>query len=318
MRKDLMILATLVLLAGTGSVRAAEAVSYSGMLGKSRIIAEFIGTEDGKSGFGRYAYLSKGVDIPLHLQVGKAKLAIEEEAPCSQKTCQNAEGERVDAYPVGARWTLSGAIGDERLKGSWTAEKGGKPLPIELKKIGARDGSPITELDQFSFSLPAKGSEEDPAIAGWSAEMAPYEAARMDYPLTEGEEVSLGTGRYRLDEDKRVEMPYPVVTSLGGADPTKLNTLLHRLRGQTEDPAFNCLSQTYLGFGWWSNTPDIPSNGFDGNYSVHVDHLSDRLMSISEGGSFYCGGAHPNNFSSYSMLDPKLGQLVLPQDLLKG
>jgi hypothetical protein len=49
-----------------------------------------------------------------------------------------------------------------------------------------------------------------------------------------------------------------------------------------------------------------------------VNLLTPRLLGISEGGSFFCGGAYPDNFSRYQLADVKTGKPLEPETLLKG
>ncbi|MBP1850340.1 hypothetical protein [Rhizobium halophytocola] len=297
---------------------ADEAVTYAGTLGKIAIIAEFIKPDAGPVRFGRYAYLAKGGDIPLHLTAAKSGLQIAEEAPCRAETCLGKDDVPLSKAVIGAHWTLDGRIGQPSLKGSWRADKGKTSLPIVLAIKGTRKARTVEALDYFTFDLADEpDADKDLAVAQWSAEAQPYVAAKMAFALTPGKDISLGKGRYRLDVDSRIGFEYPVVTVLPGADLARLNGLLGRLRAEAEDPAFDCLSQAYLGFDWSPATP-VGSNGFDGNHSITVDHLTDRLMGITEGGSFFCGGAHPNNFENHVMIDVEAGRLVRPRDLVKG
>ena len=56
----------LTLCATAGHSLAAEATTYAGTIGKLPIIVELISADDKGLFIGRYAYLSKGIDIPLH------------------------------------------------------------------------------------------------------------------------------------------------------------------------------------------------------------------------------------------------------------
>ena len=62
-------LATLAL----ASPALAAAVTYQGTLGKLPIILELAQTpeDSGTTTYGRYAYLNKGIDIPLHVRKSK-------------------------------------------------------------------------------------------------------------------------------------------------------------------------------------------------------------------------------------------------------
>lgn len=302
------ILCLLATLASAGNAAAAEAVTYSGTLGKLPIIVELVAPGADGNFVGRYAYLSKGVDIPLHgMKAGKG-MALEEEKPCTDKLCKKGDYDVVETAPIGAEWSLKPAK-DGTLTGTWKDKTSGKSLPVKLERKAARtvdDNSTGFDMLDPTFVLVPALTPKD----------LPYDFLKMTTPLKQGEEKSIGNSAYRLDEDPRTKMAYPVVTKLGDADPAPLNTSLAAARLQWELPAFSCLSKAYHGFTW---QPGIEaSDGYDGGGSVSVDYLSPRLMGVLESGSYFCGGAHPDNFANHHLIDAKTGKLLSTGDFLGG
>jgi hypothetical protein len=128
----------------------------------------------------------------------------------------------------------------------------------------------------------------------------------------------MGDSAFRLDEDTRAQLTYPVIVKLGNEDPAPLNTYLHQQRLQWSLPAFSCMSRIYMGFGWQGQPSDTGTNGYEGNDTVSVLNLTPRLMSIEEGGSYFCGGAYPDNFITHRLVDARTGKPLVANSLLRG
>src|SRR5262249_18037236 len=119
------------------------------------------------------------------------------------------------------------------------------------------------------------------------------------------------------DEDKRVTLSYPTIVALGNADIGPVNAFLKQQRMQWDMLGFSCFSKQYLGFGYFQQEIG-QSNGFDGDGNVEITHLTPRLLGYQEGASYFCGGAHPDNFITYRFVDVKTGRPVDAKKLLKG
>lgn len=297
---------------------AADAISYSGTIGTIPVILELSSTPgEGDVAAGRYAYLSKGVDIPLKgVPSGSAELRFEEEAPCTVALCGSPQDGADLKTVVGAEWKLTAKNDGATLEGTWRDTKSGKSLKVALERKGWR----VVDLDAYS---PLEALDPTYATMGFvgpftmTADEYSYEFLKMDWPFDEGAEVEVGDGTVRMGTDKRVSLAYPVVVSLGDADVAPVNAYLFQQRLQNALPSFSCLSSAYLGYGW-NNTDGQGTNGYDGGMSVTVDHLSPRLISLTESGSYWCGGAHPSNFSTHRMAKVETGEPIIPESLLAG
>ena len=53
-----------------------------------------------------------------------------------------------------------------------------------------------------------------------------------------------------------------------------------------------------------------PTEPYEPEYNFEVVYASPRVVTISEGGSVFCGGAHPNNYVSYLTFDLVNGQQI--------
>jgi hypothetical protein len=307
----LLAMSSVSALAGVAS--AGEATTYAGTLGKSAIIVELQAAGKDGSFVGRYAYLKKGVDIPLHGKARRHDLTIGEEAPCTVALCMKND-QVIEAPPIGAQWTLT--VKGKTLTGNWKDAKSGKSLPVALEEKARREiadeGEGMDLLDP-TFSAPM---ERIPAFVAFDD--LPYDFLKMGQPLKQGPEQAMDGFGYRMDSDPRSGLDYPVLTNLGDTDPRPVNGWLAQQRLQWSLPAFSCRSKAYLGSGWFQNS-DGQSNGFDdGGATVGIDYLSTRLIVVSEGGSYFCGGAHPDNFITHRLANVRTGQPVVAERLLRG
>jgi hypothetical protein len=304
-------------LIGALATQAADAVTYSGSIGSLPIILEL--TSPGPDGLraGRYAYLAKGGDIPLHgmKSANVGSLRFEEEKPCTETLCKTAGGEVIDLAPIAAEWNLS-VDGGRGLSGTWQDRETGKTLPVKLLKKGERSIS-SSEPDLLAALDPsyAQAGTDDPMVL--SRKSLPYDFLKMDRALKKGGVHDFDGNSYRMDEDSRTGLSYPVVVTIGKVDPAPLNRYLSQQRLQFALPAFSCMAKAYLGFGWSGQDAD-GSTGYDGGSSVAVEHLTTRLMGIAENGNYWCGGAYPNNFGDHRLADARTGKALVPETLLRG
>lgn len=294
---------------------AIDAMTYKGTVGKIPIIVEMSQGNDTDQFFARYAYMSKGVDIPLHGQINDdGTLAIEEEAPCD-KSCRNANDDIIEEAPIGADWALTrDDYEGKRLSGTWKDRKTGKTLPLKLEQVGVRtlaDGA--DSLDSLSpSSVTSRGWNDVRA----TPEMLPYDFLKLDFPVRKGPESIVEGATVRMDTDPRTETSYPTIIKLPGADTTEINAYLKQQWLQFQFNPYYCLSTAYLGLGW-SGSESQGTTGID-SAGVTIEYLTPRLLGLVENGSAYCGGAHPNNFENRHFADVRTGEPVTAERLLKG
>jgi hypothetical protein len=309
----LRIALAVTLLAATPAL-ALEAGVYKGTIGKIPIILEMAESDLTPDFLGRYAYLSKGGDIPLHGTDKNGTLTLEEEAPCTEKLCKTADGENVDKAPIGATWTLKAKDGGKQLTGKWTDKKTGKTLPLTLERVGQRTLPEGYEgFDTIDPTFVPSGDVN----ALPSESTLPFDFLKMQFPLKEGKVETLGDSRFRLDTDSRTGLAYPSLVTLPGGDIAKANDYLARQRMRFSLDAFSCMAKSYLGLGWWGQESGM-TTGYEDGATVEVKLLTPRLVGITESASFYCGGAHPYNFSNYRLGDIEKGEQIEPEKLLKG
>lgn len=314
----LALAALIASLLGTGAAHAAEAVTYAGTIGSLPIILELTSPGPDGLGAGRYAYLAKGGDIPLHgVRVQKpGTFQLSEEKPCTEKLCKTADGNVIDVAPIAAEWNLSMEGSGAGFSGTWQDKESGKTLPVKLVRKGKRaiSDSETNLLDALDPAY-AQASTDQPTVLSKSS--LPYDFLKMERPLKQGATINLGDKSYRMDEDSRTGLSYPVVLALGQVDPAPINRYLAQRRLQFALPAFSCMARAYLGFGW-SGQDAEGSSGYDGGGSVTVEYLTSRLIGILESGSYWCGGAHPSNFGDHHLADAQTGKALVPEAFLRG
>jgi hypothetical protein len=315
--RTILALSTLTLaltVLATTAALAVEATTYKGRIGKTQVVLELADPSDTDAFVARYAYMSRGIDIPLHGRIDDdGRFVIEEEAPCDE-SCRNADGMLVDNPPIGADWLLTkkDRLG-HRLSGQWKDRKSGKSLPITLERVGTRtlvDG-PITldHLDPVSAIVGLSETSITPSIL-------PYDMLKLDFPIKKGAEIDLLGATIRMDTDPRTTTSYPAIVRLPQAEPTAINRWLRQRWLQFQFNPYYCLSTAYLGLGWTGGEGQ-GSNGIDGA-DVRIEYLTPRLLGLVENGSIYCGGAHPSNFENRHFADVQTGEPLQAERLLKG
>ncbi len=305
----------LTMILATSTARA-DAVTYTGTLGSHDIVAEITEAADGPI-IGRYSYLEKGGDIPLHAQPAPSGVMIlSEEQPCTEKTCNSAEGSEATDFPIGAIWTLDGIAGAQNLTGSWRLLGKSKSLPVTLARVGSRPlsaGGEVSVMALRDFSIELSYSDDRELTAA----TAPYEFFKLQGPLEFGENQSLNGSAYQLVVDPRTKFAFPRIVSLAdGSDPAAANTYLEARRQQISLAALDCLGTVYLGFGW-QYPSDMALGGYE-DETFTVTYLSPKVLSWTEGGSLFCGGAHPNNHYDAYNLDIAAGEELNLERVLSG
>ena len=115
----------------------AEAITYTGTLGGQAIVVELSDPIVGPL-VGRYSYLSKAVDIPLHpLSESASETVIAEEVPCRPALCERPDGNLVVDPPLGGQFRLHYSEDHAKLTGTWRASASDTvELSVELTRRG--------------------------------------------------------------------------------------------------------------------------------------------------------------------------------------
>jgi hypothetical protein len=281
----------------------AEAVTYQGTIGDIPIVVEF--SEPPHAGnadiFGRYFYVDKGVDIPLHAApAARSRFGLVEEVPCSEEknNCPNAQDETPSNPPLGAKWQLEVEDGGETLTGEFST--GGRNRPVTLTHVGTRDFDPaggMMTLTDFASGLFWQGTV-------LTHETSPYDYLKVtSVKLGQGDPIEMTGGTFRYVTDPRTKFQFPRILKLEEGDAAMANQHLEQRHWTMSLDALWCVAQQYQGFGWNGYNYDAGTLGYWDEEQVEVHYLSPTTMTWTEGGSLSCGGAHPYHHYEFHNLD---------------
>jgi hypothetical protein len=303
--------AVLVLALSFASPALADAVTYKGTLGKLPIVVEIAdhASPEGLS-FGRYAYMSKGIDIPLDpIDAKPGTFAFAEQSPCAEKTCTPTDdGTVITDGPHGATWKLQ-PDGDD-LTGTW--RDGDKSLPVKLTPIGSREipdgmisnGGNLAEVANSFFS--------DDSFR-LTPETDPYDYAKMQVDQTISGATDWDGMRFHYEADPRVGVAVPRIDAARDTDLTAANAYLTSRQYGMQADAFSCESMVYAAMGYMGADFGGNLGGWE-DETVAVTYLSPQVLGWTEGGSLWCAGAYPDNHFEHYALDLATGE---PLDMSK-
>ncbi|MEN5162437.1 hypothetical protein [Achromobacter kerstersii] len=283
-------LAVLPLFGGTAD--AASRTVYTGTLQGAGDVVMELDSQAGANGelTGRYFYPKHGVDIPLQ---GTAQ-ALVEPKPFFEVADSGKDPETDPA----ATW--QGERDASGYRGQWKDARTGKTRTFSLRRVADYDPDKLTPdsaqavTDAISGGM---GSGINRHV-GINAGNAPYETLKLaGHAVPIGQDSGAGPVAYQLWRDPRTKFSYPRLSR--HPDPqvlTRINHLLEQRHWQMNLAALACMSSAY--------TNGNPAAGTLGSYdeeSITVQWLSPALMTVTESGSLYCGGAHPDNhFEPYT------------------
>jgi hypothetical protein len=297
---------------GAVGLAFADPTTYVGKLGKADIAVEF--TEDpsvaSKPVAARYFYLSQGIDIPLQPKSqGKGNLELAEEEACGTEKCGDGR-----AAPTAAVWRLASKDGGKTLTGTWNAKKS---LPVSLTRMASRPQPrdfPETPLGLYDFS----DETFYPDGTAITKQNSPYDYIRLDVPVRQGKKQGWPGAYYNYVSDPRTVFEMPRLVELAdGVAIEPANKLLQERQWQQSRAALSCAALRYRGFH--EDAPlDTMDDGTLGGYdetTSEVTYLSPSLMSWTESGSVFCGGAHPTNYTERYNMDVRRGTLIGLSDI---
>ena len=311
----LLLIAIVLAPALAKAVTVAEAVTYTGTVGGQAIAVELSDLGDG-SLVGRYSFMSKGADIPLHtLSVGPSEIVLAEEVPCTPALCNRPDGNRVLDPPLGGQFQLHYSADQRKLTGTWRASASASAaLPVELTRFGRRAYNSDSVSDYLSLVWTMYS---DTLI---TPETSPYDYAKMQVVLNEGPVQAMGGATYREVIDPRTKFAFPRIVSLpGGSDVAPINAALDQRRWATNFSAFECLSMDYLSGGWMPlpfGTGGQALGGVD-QAKVSVDYLSDTVMTIGQARHSSCGGGDPYDYTNHYTYDVRAGRALDLSEIFK-
>ncbi|MGV3490788.1 MAG: hypothetical protein ACO1OG_05630 [Devosia sp.] len=280
----------------------ADAVTYQGTIGDLPIVLELSAEPDAGNAalFGRYFYVDKGVDIPLHATPAtRSGFGLVEEVPCSEATnnCAGAQLDPPGPAPTGAKWALETSRDGRTIDGDFAFN--GRNLTVKLERVGTRPFDPAggtMALPEFANSLYWQGA--------LTPETSPYDYLKVTaIGLIESDPIEMNGATFRYVTDPRTKFQYPRIVDLAGNDIAPGNAWLEQRHWTMTLDALSCVAQQYQGFGWLGYNYDAGTLGWYDEERVEVDYASPAVLSWTQSGSLSCGGAHPYNHSDIYNLD---------------
>ncbi len=311
-----------VALSVAASPALADAVTYTGTLGKSAIVLELTAEPATKTlpPAGRYFYASRGIDIPVTgLTTAGGKLRMVELGVCTETACAVDDSGRVTKAPPGGNWSLAYSADGETLTGTWTSPDKKKSFPVSLSKVGTRQLPADSRVSPMAlYAIVTELAMGDTPI---SKQTSPYDFLRMDVPQDKTDPETMEGSSFQYLSDPRTKFPFPAIVSLAdGSDPSAANAYLQAQHWSFNADAFDCEARQYADFEW---TPSVDYalgtyGGYTENEFTEVLGLTPKILSYLESGSTDCGYAHPNNHAEYDNVDITAGKPLALDKIFLG
>lgn len=278
-----------------GHVSAAPRTVYTGTLQGAGDVVMELDSQPAADGSvaGRYFYPKHGVDIPLR----GTPQALREPRTYYEIKDSGADPES-DAAPPAATW--SGKRDAAGYQGKWVDARTGKSRSFSLRRVAEYDPDALAPdaVQAVTDAISGGVGSGISVNARIDTRHAPYETLKLaGHAVPVGHDVGGAGVAYRLWRDPRTKFSYPRLSR--HPDPQvfqRINDLLEQRHWQMSLAALGCMATIY--------TDGNPAAGTLGSYddeSISVDWLSPALMTVTESGSLYCGGAHPDNhFEPYT------------------
>ena len=282
----------------------ADAVTYRGDLNSLPIVVEFSEAPESASAglYARYFYVDSGIDIPMHAtSVSTDTITLAVEQPCEDGKCSYG-GDIPDSIPqIETTWTL--AITDDGA--ALIGDAGSKFTPVHLERTGTR---PYTAEEQTPADLALFASSLLYSGETLTRDTSPYDYLKVNVALQHSDRIRANGVEYDYVTDPRTLFRYPRILYVEGLGTAPGNAFLEQRDWAKRLDALNCRAMMYPGMGW--NEYGAWAYGTLGGYedeTVEVTLLTHKVMSWTESGSLFCGGAHPYNHHEFHNLDVQAG-----------
>jgi hypothetical protein len=241
---------------------------FEGTIGKSKVIVELKAGEEHSSFKGgyregaRYSYVPKARDINLVLDQEGTQLRFTETLWPHHRFADEADKK------ITGKWQLK--VSDDSAAGTWTSPDGKKSLPIALERVdllSQRDKPADDNVLSATYDLL------------WVANVSFSDA---------GPAATFGNVEVRFSKDSAFGIAFPLLGQFpDGNRKAKANELLLSQHLKSVVDYRNCMNGVPTD---WQSENAEPEFGFK------VDYATETVLSVTESGSVFCGGAHPNNY----------------------
>ena len=255
---------------------------FEGTIGKSKVIVELNAGEeksDYKGGYSegaRYSYLPKARDINLILDEVGNTLRFTETLHLHRMFAEEEDKK------ITGKWTLS--VTKDAALGTWASPDGKKSLPISLVRVDLVQEADVPENENRLATTYDNLWLENVSFAD------------------AGSAKTFGKVEVRWQKDSAFGIGFPMLGKFpDGNRKARANTMLLTQHLKSVAQYRNCLNGVPAG---WDEPETEPQ------FSFTVDYASASLLSYTEAGSVFCGGAHPSNY-----VNPQTFDLMTPARL---
>lgn len=269
----------LLILSTTTASAADWEGSYEGTLGKAKIIVQLVEPLDDMEGetkreTSRYSYVPKVRDLNLFLTKQGETLSFDEttQQPWEFNAPENKK-------TITGRWSLT--YRDGKATGTWASPDGRKKLPVALTMV------PELSREEVNPDLNVLNETYN----GLWLKSVTFVAA--------GQAKRFGAVEVAMVKDSAFGIEFPVFTAHPETQRMeRINAMILKQHRATVSGYRDCKNAVPLD---WEGENGEPEMAYEINYA------SPTLLSISESGSVFCGGAHPNNYitpMTYDLTSP--------------
>jgi hypothetical protein len=251
---------------------------YEGQIGTLPVLV-LLAHPDGIGDEGRYAYRLKPYDLGLVLDGEGTTLRFVETLKLGA-TKDELQGR--DKRFITGRWSLT--IKSSAAQGEWRDATGKRTLPIKLTRVSAKE--------------PAKDSHA--VVVAYHQRWA----EQVSFKAAEARQV-FGQTRIGMAKDASFGINFPrLLSHPDAAQLPKINALLegeHRLAIANVRQCSEYLPRQFPERMAKATVPEEVAN-------FEVTYAAPGLLSLTESGSIFCGGAHPNNYilaKNYDLNEPR-------------
>lgn len=244
---------------------------YEGTIGKAHVVVAL--AEDG----GRYFYAGKPNDLGLIASADGTALKIQE------MLAPTIAADDLKDHPQLRSGLWKVTFANDAIEGSWTDPQGKHARPIALHRIGTADES----LYDFSATLTNLG-----AYGGLWLHDAPALAA-------DPKEMTVGPLAYHFLRDTQFGGAVPrLLRAPAGVNLAAVNASLARLQNYLRLDDRDCFQglramRARSADGKLADMDKLDA-GDDMAAVLKADYATDRLLTVTESHSVFCGGAHPS------------------------
>jgi hypothetical protein len=270
---------------------------YEGSLGNTKITFQILRARSGTSDVAAASYFYNKKRQNINLFPSDEGVGIFSELPVN---CTDID----ENCKVRAEFRLR--VSTIGLIGTWVSKTDNKSYPVDIKLVAQNKYVYKTDIIRASDLLDVSSFHYEDSS---NFEKNPY-FKRQYYGSVSYSAPKIVNGyKFQTITDKLTKISYVSIESpQKGHDLTNIKRTLSVRHIELVAEGLDCNNSLV-------DTSDKNTYGYYNEYMSDVIHITDNVLVIREGGSTYCGGAHPNNSLSHHVFDMKSGKELSNKDL---